>query len=301
MTKKQKQKLIQYIVAIIIALATFIHEGYEKLTNNKVDREVTEQIENYENKLQVHYIDVGQGDAILLVSPSKKTMLIDAGENDDEELIVNYIKKQGIDKLDYVVGTHPHADHIGGLDNVIRKLNIGDLYMPKVVHTTKTYESVINEARKKDLKIKGAKAGVEFLLDEDISVSMFSPKESKYKELNNYSPIMKVTYKDTSFLFTGDAEREVEEEVIDAGYDISANVLKVGHHGSTSSTTDKFLGKVNPSIAVIQVGKDNKYGHPHDETIKKLMDMGVEILRTDVNGDIILLSDGETLYKKVSK
>lgn len=301
MTKKQKQKLIQFIVAIIIAFGAFIYEGYEKLLNNNVDIQIKEEIDNYDNKLQVHYIDVGQGDAILLVSPSKKTMLIDAGDNDDEETIVNYIKNQGINKLDYVVGTHPHADHIGGLDNVIRQLDIGEFYMPKIVHTTKTFESVINEAIKKDIKVKTAKAGVEFLLDEDISVTMFSPNESKYKELNDYSPIMKVTYKDTSFLFTGDAEKLVEEEVINAGYDISANVLKVGHHGSTSSTSSKFLNKVNPSIAVIQVGKDNKYNHPHAETMKKLQDKGIEILRTDINGDIIILSDGKTLYKKVSK
>lgn len=248
--------------------------------------------------LTVHFIDVGQADSILIKTPSDRTMLIDAGNNADADKVVEYLEKQGISKLDILIGTHPHEDHIGGLDAVIKEFSIGRFYMPKVSATTKTFKDVINAAKSGNIAIIPAKSGVKLDLGNEVSAKILSPVSDKYEELNDYSAVIKLTYGDISFLFTGDAEKKPEDEMINSNEDLSADVLKVGHHGSSSSTGDRFLKAVNPEYAVISVGKDNDYKHPSSSTVTRLKKNGIKILRTDEMGTIVLRTDGKNVEIK---
>jgi len=253
------------------------------------------------NKLTVNYIDVGQGDSIFIQTPSGKTMLIDAGVPEMGNKVVNYIKSQGINKIDIIIATHPHSDHIGGIPAVIKNFEIGKVYAPKVTHTTKTYENFLNAVKDKGLKITSAKAGMDLDLGEGVTAKVLAPNKDKYDNLNNYSVVVKITYKDTSFLFTGDAEKESEQEMLNKGYDLKADVLKIGHHGSSSSTTSAFLQAVSPKYAVISCGQGNSYGHPHKEIIEKLKSLNITVYRTDQQGTIIAVSDGKTILFNIHK
>lgn len=243
--------------------------------------------------LAVHFLDVGQADAILVCFPRGKTMLIDAGSNDDGPAVVAYLKRQGIKKIDLLIGTHPHEDHIGGLDDVIEEFPIGKFYMPRVTNTTRTFEDVLLAARARGVKTTAAVAGLRLLEDRNLEVVLAAPCRSGYEELNDYSVVTRVTYRNTSFLFTGDAGAESEREMLASGADLKADVLKVGHHGSHDSSTDAFLKKVAPRFAVISVGANNDYGHPHPETIAKLSASGAQVYRTDRDGTLVFTSDGE--------
>lgn len=246
-------------------------------------------------KLQVHFIDVGQGDCILVTS-GKQSMLIDAGNNKDGNAVVQYLKSVGITSLDYVVGTHPDADHIGGLDVVIKKLDVKKVLMPKKQHTTKTFEDVLLAVKEKGLKITAPKVGDQMMLG-DATITVLGPAKS-YEDNNNNSIVLKVEYGTTSFLMTGDAELEAELDELQSGYDLSSTVLKVGHHGSHSSTSKQFLDAVKPTYAVISCGVDNSYGHPHVETMNNLQDAKVTVYRTDEDKTIIMTSDGSSLEIK---
>lgn len=246
-------------------------------------------------KLKVYFLDVGQGASQLLVTPSGKTMLIDAGNNDKEQVMLDYMKTYHIEKLDVVIGTHPDADHIGGLDKVIDHLPVSAIYMPKVQSNTKTFESLLQSIKNKGLKVKTAKAGLSFDLDDQVHVDMLAPNGT-YENTNNMSAVVKVTYGHTSFLLTGDAESESEKDMLASGADLHADVLLVGHHGSNSSTTLKFLKQVQPKYAVIQVGKGNTYGHPKSAVLNRLQKQGVEVYRNDQQGTITFTSDGKSLH-----
>lgn len=282
------------IVAILLSFFSLFILGCEK--QNKV-------VEQTEGEMKVHYINVGQGDSIL-IQVNNKNMLIDAGPGKSKDMLINYLDSINIKKIDYVIATHPHEDHIGNLDDVINKYEIGAFYSPKVTHTTKAYENMIKALKKKNLKINVIKAGTDSIdLGAGTKVSVFSPLKDEYKkgskqDFNNYSPIMKVEFGKTSFLFTGDAEKEVEAEVLKKGYDVSADVLKLGHHGSSTSTTEEFLKAVNPSIGIIQLAKDNDYGHPHKETLELLKKYKITTYRNDIDRDIVLISDGKNIKKK---
>lgn len=244
------------------------------------------------DELRVSFIDVGQGDSEFIELPNGETMLIDAGTNETGKNVVDYIKSLGYTSIDYVVGTHPHEDHIGGLDDVIKTFDIGSIYMPKITADTKTFEDVLDAAESKNLMINTAKSGVSIMDTEDLSVKFLAPTLDSYENTNDYSAVVKVVYGDTSYLFTGDAEDFSESLITD---DVNADVLKVGHHGSSTSTSTEFLKKVSPSSAVISCGKDNSYGHPHSETLQKLADMGTAVYRTDELGTIVSVSDGKTI------
>lgn len=268
--------------------------------NNEPEKVISKQTQNIKKtdknivgNIQVHYIDVGQADSIL-ITQNGHSMLIDGGNNQDSELVTNYLRKQGISKLDYVVGTHPHEDHIGGLDAVIKEFDIETIYMPKKTATTKTYKDVITAIKNRNMKITLPKRGTVFKLG-DAECTILAPDNKEYEDVNNYSIVIKLIYKDTSFLFTGDAEGESEKEILKSGYNIKADVLKVGHHGSASSTTEKFLNEVSPKYAVISCGKENKYGHPHKETIKALNTKNIQLYRTDKIGTIIVTSNGKDI------
>lgn len=251
--------------------------------------------------LKVHFLDVGQADAILIEAPAGKKMLVDAGNNDDEKELLSYLHRQGVQELEAVVGTHPHEDHIGSLDAVINNFPVKKVYLPKVVHTTKTFEDLLLAIKKNNLKITYAKGDMTIPLDPQLKIEILAPNSKEYEELNDYSIVLKITFGKTSLLLTGDAERTSEEEMIERGYDLKADVLKVGHHGSSSSTSQPFLQKVRPRFAVISVGKNNDYGHPHKETLSRLKKAGVKILRTDEHGHILCVSDGEKITFHESK
>lgn len=244
--------------------------------------------------LQVHFIDVGQADSIFIKVPTGESMLIDGGNNDDSNLVVSYLKNQGVNTLDVVIGTHPHEDHIGGLDKVIDSFKINKVYLPEVNHTTKTYEDVLMAIDNKGLSYTSPVAGSTFNLGA-AKFTLLAPNSSNYEDLNDYSIVVKMDYGNTSFLFTGDAEGVSEREMINKGFDLKADVLKIGHHGSESSTTESFLSKVSPKYAVITVGNNNSYGHPHPSTMNRLKAKGIEVYRTDENGTIVATTDGENI------
>lgn len=241
----------------------------------------------------VHYIDVGQADCTLVLCDDK-TMLIDGGNVDDSSLVVSYLKKMDIDFLDYVVCTHAHEDHVGGLSGALSYANAGQVFAPESESDSKAYRNFKKKVEAQGLEITHPIDGDEFYLGSS-TVQILGPVYEDEDDLNNTSIVLKITYGKTSFLFTGDAERDEEHDIIDEGYDLSATVLKVGHHGSETSSSYRFLREVMPEYAIISVGKDNSYGHPHDEPLSRLKDVGAEIYRTDECGDIIAESDGITV------
>lgn len=249
--------------------------------------------ENFENgrQLSVDFIDVGQGDSILICSGGQ-SMLVDAGTNESGKTVLNFLSDKGIKKLDYAVGTHPHADHIGGLDDVIRGIDTDSLLMPNAVTDTKTFNDVLDAAESRNLSITVPEEDDEFSLGAS-RVTVLSKNKEQSDNLNNSSLILKVVYGNFSLLLTGDAEKEAEKQLLSDKKDVSADVLKVGHHGSETSTSGEFLKAVSPKCAVISCGKNNDYGHPHEKTLKKLEKQGTEVYRTDISGTISLFADSD--------
>lgn len=241
--------------------------------------------------LKVHFLDVGQADSILIQSGTT-TVLIDGGNNEDGPIIVNYLKKQGVTELAAIVATHPHEDHIGGLDTVIKSFTVKSVYMPNATSTSRTFEDFIAAVTSSGAKRIQAKVGV--VLDVSGLSGIFLGPVSNYDDANNNSAVLKLTFSNTSFLFTGDAELESENDMVVNG-NLKSTVLKVGHHGSSTATSPSFLKVVSPSYAVISCGENNTYGHPHAETLDKLTSAGVSIYRTDISGTIVMTSDGNTI------
>jgi competence protein ComEC len=282
-------------------------EGSPIITLTKVETAKTDKSVSGSTKLPVvkgnliiHFIDVGQGASQLVISPTGKTILIDAGNNNKEKLVVAYLKKEKIKKIDILIGTHPDADHIGGLDAVIDNFDIGKIYMPKVQSNTETFKDVLAAIQKKSLKVTTAKSGLILDLEAKVIVEMIAPVGT-YDDANDMSAVVRLTYGSNSFLFTGDAESKSEADMLKSIVNLKSDVLMVGHHGSKSSTSQKFLDAVNPKYAVIQVGKDNNYGHPTAEVLKKLNDKGIKIYRNDEQGNIIFTSNGKDITVKLDK
>ena len=248
------------------------------------------------NEMKVHFIDVGQGDSIFIELPNTKTMLIDAAENEYADRITNYIYSCGYNTLDYVVATHPHSDHIGGMADVIGAFNVENVILSPATHTTKSYTNMLKAIDDSGAKVKIGVAGTEIFSDGDLSAVVIAPVTEDYSDLNNSSVMVMLTYGNNKFLFTGDAENS-EENTITA--DIDCDVLKVGHHGSSTSTSRAFLTAASPEYAVISCGMGNSYGHPHTETLDRLKGAGVKIYRTDLQGDIIMTCDGEKITVNV--
>lgn len=244
-------------------------------------------------ELKVHFIDVGQADSIL-IQQGNQAMLVDAGNKADDKTVKSYLDKVGVKELNTVIGTHPHEDHIGGMDYIINSFKIGKVYMPKATATTKTFENVLTAIKNKGMSITSPKVGESFNIGQ-AKCTILAPNGTKYEDLNNYSIVVKVEFGQNSFLLTGDAEAISEMEMVKANANLKADVLKVGHHGSKSSTCANFLSSVNPKYAVISVGKGNDYGHPAQATMDRLKSANIQVFRTDENGTIIATSDGKTI------
>ncbi len=247
-----------------------------------------------DGELCVTVIDVGQGDSILIAFGNEDVMLIDAGEDKDAQAVKETLDARDITQIDVLVATHPHADHIGGIAEIIGTYEIGCIYMPDMQSDSKTFKNLMDTIDTHHIIVNNAYAGEAFELGNADCV-IVSPEASADKDANNESVMLMLDYLDTEFLFTGDAEAWAENEVLKAGYNIDADVLKAAHHGSSTGTSEAFLKAVSPDFAVISCGKDNDYGHPHKDTLDLLDEYGVDALRTDISGDVLFISDGHNL------
>lgn len=281
MLKKQGWIRALIILIVILAAASGLWEKEDVAT---VEQGATQQ------EFAVHFLDVGQADAAL-VQCKNRWMLIDGGNAEDSNLIAAYLKKQRVSYLDYIICSHAHEDHVGGLAGALSVVEVGEVYAPETEADTRAYKNFKAKVKEQALTVRNPVPGDSIRLGE-ATILFLGPVEEDKDDINNTSIMLKITYGQTAFLFTGDGEREEELSVLDTGLDVSATVLKVGHHGSSTSTSYPFLRAVNPDYAVISVGKGNDYGHPHKETISRLTDADAKLYRTDELGDIIMSSDG---------
>lgn len=294
--KRINKKLIYAIVVIVLVLISYFGlDNYDKFFDEEYPWE-SSQTETTD-MINVHYIDVGQGDCTLIVCGGE-TLLIDAGENGHEQQVINYLNSVGVKKLDYIVATHQHSDHIGGIPEVLENFGTNNIIMPRLTEaqtpTNSTYTAFLKAIQKSDAKLIASKVGAEYVLGE-ATFEILGPVTNDAEDINNMSVVVKVTYGKNTFLFTGDAETDEETEVIDTGSNLDCDVLHAGHHGSYTSSSKDFLNAVTPEICVISCGADNDYGHPHDTALKRIKKHTEEIYRTDICGSIVITGDGSTL------
>lgn len=295
---KRKKKLVSSFIILIIVGIFYLFQNYptSEISEN-INKRINEVPVTSEERLEVTFIDVGQADSILLENEGHY-MLVDAGNNEDEPKLVNYFKNQNIHQFDYVIGTHPHEDHIGGLDNIIEGFDINTFYMPDVITTTKTFEDVLDALGEKNMTLSIPKTNATFKLG-DATVKVLYVGTEDESDLNDTSIVLKVTYQNVSFLLTGDASTKVEEKLNPA--DLESTVLKVGHHGSSTATNEKFLNTVNPKYAIISVGENNQYEHPHTTVLNTLAAHNITTYRTDQDGTIKVITDGTNIEINTSK
>lgn len=297
-TKKQRRNdiLIAVLcVAAVLAIVIFALNANGLITV-RLPAKPSETVTVEAGESSVHFINVGQGDSELIIATDGTTMLIDSGEAEYGPVVLNYLAELGITKLDYIIATHPHSDHMGGLVKVISSdIEIGRIYMPEIapdyVPTTKTYEKFLKAVAERGARIsKGDNIEFDF---GDGTINMYV---SDYREdnLNNYSILIKYDIGEHSFLFTGDIEALAEDYYVTNGYDLDVDVLKVCHHGSSTSSTPAFLDAVTPEFCVIECG-DNGYNHPNAQVVKRLLGYTENIYRTDVQGTVVFVTDGTNL------
>lgn len=246
--------------------------------------------------IEVHFIDVGQADSQLIVCDGE-AMLIDGGDAEDSSLIYSYLRDHGITHLKYIIATHPDEDHIGGLAGALNYADAENAFCSTTEYDNKAFSSLIKYLG--DVSLEVPEAGNEFSLGNAECLIVGPVQESE--DSNNNSLVIKVTYGDTSFLFAGDAEEEEEQDILQSGYDITCDVLKVGHHGSASSTSLELLEAIKPTYAVISCGKENSYHHPTDQTLERLAACGIQLYRTDMQGHVVCSSDGYNISFDVTR
>lgn len=292
---KKNFKQTIYIIIMILVMIVLLYGLARNTTNIDIGELPTEEIINSE-ELQIYFFNVGQADCIL-VRNDGKNMLIDAGDNEDGPLLAEYIKQLGISRIDYLIGTHMHEDHLGGMDNIIKEFEIGSIYIPYTTNKSKRvfYEDVISEIEQKGLKIDYQEKGNKFELgDADCEIkSIDNSDPTSSSNINSTSIVIQMEVNDNKYLFMADAEEDVESDNEIEWEDI--DVLKVGHHGSNTSSTEQFINTILPEIAIISVnGDNNSYGHPSESVIERLEDKECEVYRTDRNGTILLINTNGT-------
>lgn len=287
MINVNKQRFIG-IFALLLIVALFVFTNYKNSSLSGL--------------LSVHMIDVGQGESILIITPNNKTILIDAGEQSEGRKVKAYLTKNRIKKIDLLIGTHPHSDHIGGLAEIIQSFEVTKIIMPKKLHTSLTFEKLLTTIDAKGLSISEPPLNNIVELDTNVKLHFLGPLKNYGDNLNLWSVVFRLDYIDKSFLFTGDMEAAAEIDLINTyGKEfLTSNLLNVGHHGSNTSTSKQFLDLVSPEIALISVGKDNSYGHPHKEVIDRLEHINTFIYRTDFQGTVVILSDGRKIWSNIA-
>lgn len=300
----KNKKLIYTLIVLVIAVITSVGSSrgwwgeFSEDPGNTLGNftQTSVQTEEY-NGFSVHFIDVGQGDCTLVLC-GDKTLLIDAGENGHETEVLNYLRSMKIDKLDYIIATHQHSDHIGGIPEVLEEYEADNIIMPRLTKsqtpTNSTYTAFLKALQNSDAKIISAKPGLRFSLG-DAEFEILGPVTDDCEDINSMSAVTKITYGETSFLVTGDAEKDEEYEIIENGANLDCDVLRVGHHGSSTSSGREFLEAITPEICVISCGANNDYGHPHDKALKRISYQTDEVYRTDICGSIVMTSDGENI------
>lgn len=276
MTDQKLPTWLLVVVLIVAALLYFLDDGEERI-NAPLDG------------LYVHYIDIGQGDAALLQCDGEY-MLIDGGDAGESDRLVEYLEEQGVDTLAYVICTHSHADHCGGLDKAIDAFGAERVFISPYNSESRQFTQLLESAENAGAEVEVPEMGTEYRLGE-ASFSFIGPIQ-EYDDQNNNSLVVRLEYGNKVFLFTGDMERTAENDLLDTGVSVKCDVLKVGHHGSSTSTSYRFLYEADPSVAVISCAEGNSYGHPHEETISRLSDAEVTVYRTDLEGSIVLYCDG---------
>lgn len=246
-----------------------------------------------DSRLEIHFLDVGQGDSTLITCDGH-SMLIDAGKNDQGSEIQSYLESKGIESLDYVIGTHPDSDHIGGLDVILYEFGAGQVFMPDYEKDTKTYDDVVQVIKKKNLKRQQPEVGSVWQLG-GAQFTIVAPNAAYGSQANDYSIGLILTHGDKKFLLTGDAEEDSEADMLENDISLKADVYKAAHHGSKTASTEEFMEAVDPEYVVISAGEGNSYGHPHAEVLNRLRAMGVQVFRTDEQGTIVLESDGKNI------
>lgn len=289
---KFKKISILFIALFLILFVFLVDTRNIAFTSENIDTDV-----NISYEMEVHFIDIGQGDCILVESQNQY-MLIDTGVRNKKDVLISYLKNQGISKIDYLIGTHPHGDHIGSMDIIVKEFNIDKIFLPEKEHTTKIFERLIDVISDKGLKITRPIVGDTYPLGSSI-FTIVAPNNDYGDNINNWSIGIKLTNKNNSFLFTGDIEKEAEHDICNNDIDISADVLKLPHHGSRTSTTKEFFNLVNPEFAIVMCEEGNDYGHPHQEILDKLKN--VKVIRTDEAGTVVFYSDGDNLSYTTEK
>lgn len=286
--KRLRSTLMSLIIMAVVAVGYLWHiRGDILLPQNQ-----TQTNADVSQAMEVHYIDVGQGDCTL-VKCGSAAMLIDAGNNYKGTQVQLYLKKHGINKLDYVIATHPDGDHIGGLDVIVYKYDCGTVIMPDMAKDSNSYRDLISAINSKSYKVTFPEVGKEYSLGE-ASFTIISPVR-EYEDANNASVGILLKHGNNTFLFTGDAESLAEKDMASGRINIDCDVYKAGHHGSSSSSSTELLNAASPAYAVISCGRDNSYGHPHSSVLKELKYRGIKIFRTDEQGTIIATSDGAVI------
>jgi len=293
--EKEKEKRIKRTVKFIFTIVAvlFATYFYPKIADKLNIDSPIDKIE-LDGNMQVHFIDVGQGDASLIIAPDGTSMLIDTGPNYSEAKLISYLDAQDISVIDYAVFTHPHEDHIGNADKVLEKYQVKNVIMPDVVHNTSTFSRLLDMIEKEGCEITVPNVKDTFTFG-GVKVTILGPIKIDQDDLNECSIVLRTEYGDNSFIFTGDAGEPSETLILKSfnKSDLKSDVIKIGHHGSHTSSSKKFIEAVAPEYSVIQCEKGNDYGHPHRETLDLLKSMSINILRNDIDSNIVFKSDGK--------
>ena len=295
MARRRRRKKRSLAAAVVVLCLAAAYPLYGQLDSQGEGDLSVASAEAYRegSSLEVHFLDVGQGDATLILC-GDNAMLIDAGNNSWGDEVRDYLEYQGVESLDYVIGTHPDADHIGGLDVVLEAFDCGTVIMPDYEKDTQTYEDVLAAMDQKGYELTLPEVGTVCQLGE-AAFTIVAPCGEYGDNANDYSVGILLEHGENRFLFTGDAEEDAENDMLGSGIDLSADVFKAAHHGSSTANTEAFLEQVNPEYVVISCGEGNSYGHPHAEVMNRLRELGIQVFRTDEQGTVVAMSDGSSI------